>query len=333
MLCFTKRLDVLNLPDFTNILLPTWIQWSRSYRFLSLSYESVGIGEGSLQHVLSSAPLKVYLGLKPSAIPERLLESIASESSRFEELHIDSDLWQSDGGPLGAIFQRFTSPAPMLQSLSLVTHGRDFPGGALPHMFSDQMPCLRKLCLKHFTSWPRDYFQGLTHLCLYDQESTRPTMDEFLDFLENSPLLEELALVRAGPLRLETGAQSHIPSSRLVSLPRLRQLDIGEWPSSLLVARFLSHIHLPFQTNMYFWGNSMLNGINPDSNTASGLSLLLPEDISKLENMKHIKKWYLARQPRVILDTPFVSLTSDPGKSGSRTLYIKSDCQRQLHEN
>ncbi|KAJ3809642.1 hypothetical protein EV368DRAFT_46066, partial [Lentinula lateritia] len=93
------------------------------------------------------------------------------------------------------MFHQFNFPAPILTSLTLVTDGRGITNGILPQMFSGEMPSLKKLCLKHLTAWPRGYFQSLTHVCLYDQnESTRPTMDEFLDFLANSPSLEELAL-------------------------------------------------------------------------------------------------------------------------------------------
>ncbi|KAF9059783.1 hypothetical protein BDP27DRAFT_1238104, partial [Rhodocollybia butyracea] len=116
-----------------------------------------------------------------------------SESRRFKELHLDVD---SRGRSSAAtVFHRLTTPAPHLTSLTLITDGRDIMNGALPHMFDGQLQSLRKLCLRHLTSWPRGYFQNLTHICLYDQNpSTLPSMDEFLNFLESSPLLEELAL-------------------------------------------------------------------------------------------------------------------------------------------
>ncbi|KAJ3872711.1 hypothetical protein F5051DRAFT_444931 [Lentinula edodes] len=270
----------------------------------------------------SVVPLKVYLGPKLDNLSEGLLESIAHQSNRFQELHLDADSWQSSAATSGTMFHQFKFPAPILTSLTLVTDGRGITNGILPQMFGGEMPSLKKLCLKHLTAWPRGYFQSLTHVCLYDQnESTRPTMDEFLDFLASSPSLEELALVRAGPTRTDVGTQLHSPLSKTVFLPNLRQLDIGEWSSASLVARFLSHLHLPPNTDMYFWGERMLNATHSDSEFARGLALLLPEDISKLENMRHIKKWYLARQPRVILDTPFVSVTGCMEGEG-RVLYM-----------
>lgn len=269
----------------------------------------------------SAVPLKVYLGLKMYDMSEEILQSIVSQSKRFRELHLDAGSWEPSSGSSGSIFHRFTSPVPVLTSLTLITEGRDIVNGTLPPIFSGQMPSLRKLCLKHLTSWPRNYFQSLTHLCLYNQNpSTRPTMDEFLEFLQGSPMLEELALVRAGPTLLDVGPPQ-VPPSRIISLPHLRQLEIGEWPCASLVALFLSHIHLQSQTDMYFWGDRMLNAIH-NSEDAGSLALLLPEDISKLENMKDIKKWYLARQPRVILDTPFVSVTGMENGEEGRTLYM-----------
>ncbi|KAJ4468288.1 hypothetical protein J3R30DRAFT_3715222 [Lentinula aciculospora] len=325
-----------HLPDFLPLPEPspsswhwlTLLQVCRQWRGLIASSPQLWseLDSGTLPERFlrrsSTVPLKVYLSLKLHDLSEDILESIASQSRRFRELHLDADSWQSSITTSSTIFHQFKFPAPTLASLTLLTDGRDIVNGTLPHMFSGEMPRLKKLCLKHLTSWPSGYFQGLTHVCLYDQnESTRPTMDEFLDFLVNSPFLEELALVRAGPTRIDVGAESHSSPPRIVSLLHLRQLDIGEWPSAPLVARFLSHIHLTTNTDMYFWGEHMLNTAHPDSEIAGSLALLLPEDISRLENMKHIRKWYLARQPRVILDTPFVSVTRTM-KGEGRTLYM-----------
>ncbi|KAJ3762190.1 hypothetical protein EV360DRAFT_67263 [Lentinula raphanica] len=265
----------------------------------------------------SAVPLRVYLDLKLNYLPEDLLESIASQSIRFRELHLNMNAWQSNA----TIFHHFKDPAPSLSGLTLVIDGRDITNGHLPQLFSGEMPSLRKLCLKHLTSWPKGYFQNLTHVCLYDQnELTRPSMDEFLDFISSSPFLEELALVRAGPTRMTEGS-SHGPPSRIISLPHLRQLDIGAWASASMVARFLSHIRVTAKVDMYIWGDGMLNAPQPDSETPASLASLLPEDISKLENMRPIKKWYFARQPRVILDTPFVSVTGAADIEG-RTLHM-----------
>ncbi|KAF9258972.1 hypothetical protein L218DRAFT_840496, partial [Marasmius fiardii PR-910] len=108
--------------------------------------------------------------------------------------HMNTDGWFSNT----PIYQSLNHPAPNLSSLSIVTKGRDVVGGALPSIFADDMPSLRQLTLEHFTSWPSTYFTHLTHLCLFDQwnetPTSRPTTAEFLDFLESSPQLEELAI-------------------------------------------------------------------------------------------------------------------------------------------
>ncbi|KAG7444923.1 uncharacterized protein BT62DRAFT_863545, partial [Guyanagaster necrorhizus] len=107
--------------------------------------------------------------------------------------HIAADGWEGDT----SIYQRLCAAdaAPHLVSLTIMTEGRDVVGGVLPQLFSGQMPNVRQLCLAHFTSWPVGLFTNLTHLCLHDQcDVGRMTTSEFLDFIEQSPRLEELNL-------------------------------------------------------------------------------------------------------------------------------------------
>ncbi|THU89138.1 hypothetical protein K435DRAFT_573640, partial [Dendrothele bispora CBS 962.96] len=107
--------------------------------------------------------------------------------------HLNGKLWVEDT----PIFANPTllEPAPLLQSLSILCSWKDITGGVLPQMFSGVTPKLSHLFLEHFTSWPSNHFRNLTHLCLFNQDlDTLPTTSIFLDFLEDSPTLEELAL-------------------------------------------------------------------------------------------------------------------------------------------
>ncbi|KAJ7127104.1 hypothetical protein C8R44DRAFT_555458, partial [Mycena epipterygia] len=91
--------------------------------------------------------------------------------------------------------QLFSSPAPRLHSLLIQVERPEDLSPALPPIFAGRMPNLRQLALGYFTSWPKGYFHNLTHLALYHQkDNSWPSTSEFLDFLEHSPRIEELAL-------------------------------------------------------------------------------------------------------------------------------------------
>ncbi|THU81775.1 hypothetical protein K435DRAFT_972231 [Dendrothele bispora CBS 962.96] len=255
-----------------------------------------------------AAPLTAYLGIRTQEIPDKILYQVLEHSGRLRQLHLSTEGWES-GTPVYQYLSS-SSEAPLLTSLTILTDGEHVVNGALPVVFKGSTPRLTKLCLKYFTSWPFNEFIGLTHLCLYNQhELSRPTTSSFLEFLASSPQLEHLSLIQAGPTRPD-GADTSAPHDKFVSLRCLKELNIGDWPSARIVSRLLSHLILPPTTDMYIWGDP-LNDLDDD------LSLLLPTDISRLENLHDIKKWYFARQPRVILDTPFIAVTGSP-----RTLYM-----------
>ncbi|KAJ7707798.1 hypothetical protein B0H17DRAFT_918107, partial [Mycena rosella] len=89
----------------------------------------------------------------------------------------------------------FSSPAPRLESLTIEVAGQEDVSSTLPPIFAGHMPKLRQLALGHFTSWPKGYFHNLSALCLHNQPTDSwPSTSEFLDFIESSPCLEELAL-------------------------------------------------------------------------------------------------------------------------------------------
>ncbi|KAJ3988681.1 hypothetical protein F5890DRAFT_1391488, partial [Lentinula detonsa] len=106
-------------------------------------------------------------------------------------LHVIADLWEDTSMP---IYTLLVDPAPNLVSLTLRTDGKDVTNGILPPIFAGEMPSLKELTLEHFTIWPTTYFHNLTSLSLSDQAFSRPTTLGFLDFLQNSPMLEKLAL-------------------------------------------------------------------------------------------------------------------------------------------
>ncbi|KAJ7170591.1 hypothetical protein C8R43DRAFT_874978, partial [Mycena crocata] len=118
------------------------------------------------------------------------MEALPDHTSRFKEFHILAE------GPEDIHkLKRFSSPAPQLKSLMIEVEGREGLSSSLPPIFAGRMPKLRQLALGYFTSWPKGYFHNLTHLSLYNQkENGWPSTAEFLDFLQSSPHIEELAL-------------------------------------------------------------------------------------------------------------------------------------------
>ncbi|KAJ7127082.1 hypothetical protein C8R44DRAFT_113557 [Mycena epipterygia] len=229
------------------------------------------------------ADLTVYLGVRFRGFPASLMEALAPHTSRFKEFHMLAE------GPEDVVkLKLFSSPAPRLHSLMIEVEGREDLSTALPPIFAGRMPKLRQLALGYFTSWPKGYFHNLTHLALYNQkENSWSSTSEFLDFLEYSPRIEELALVRGGPMR-SSGTDVAPFLGRLVSLKRLQRLSIGEWPSALIIARLLSHLSLPRRTELYIWGNIF--------HDQEDIGSILPRDTSHLHNLKGIKEWCFIRQ-------------------------------------
>lgn len=293
-----------------NIIAHSPAQWSTIY--------SAFIPDTFLQ-LSAAVPLTIYLGFKVSRADgaialsrsrsKELVDIMAPHTARFTQFHVDLEGWQGESCP----FNSFNSPAPQLFSLAISTNGKDFVDGVLPPLFSGEMPNLQQLSLKYFTSWPKGYFGGLTHLCLYDQcDETRSTTADFLDLLEASPRLEELALVRAGPTRSE-GADLLPSSTRSVALKNLRELNIGDWPSASIISRFLAFLTLPKKTNMYLWGETLLS---PDED----IGTIIPSDATRLANLYAVKEWYFIRQRWLYFDTALVAVVNS-------VLYIYASLQ------
>ncbi|KDR71073.1 hypothetical protein GALMADRAFT_271252 [Galerina marginata CBS 339.88] len=212
-------------------------------------------------------PLKVYYDYTPMSSrrfvqanydPSKKndpLAMVADHADRLQELHLTSDS--------ESIWNVFRSPMANLEVLSII--GRwppHIPNRALPCLFANDTPNLRKLVLARISSWPLNDFHNLTHLSLYNQyergghRSSTLSLNEFLDILRACPDLEELVLVRAGP----NAGRSTVPPEAIlmpVSLPSLRDLEIGDWVSPDDVAFFLSHLTFPKKTTLCIWGDSL----------------------------------------------------------------------------
>ncbi|KAG7090386.1 hypothetical protein E1B28_009505 [Marasmius oreades] len=260
------------------------------------------------------ALLDVFLSITgPEFLPisEDLIHHLIPHIPRIRQFHINTDGW-FNSTPIYGFLNRGEGEegggAMCLESLSIVTKGRDVVGGVLPRIFDDRMPVLRAVTLEHFTSWPAGYFRHLTHLCLFDQWNegpvARPSTREFLDFLEGSPGLEELAVVRAGPTREDEDDVPRVVGKRKVVLGKLRELSLGDWPSMGVVKRFLEHLSLPKETKMFIWGHHFPSGGSGD------LGSWIPDDTSHLHPILGLSEIWITRMPETWArgECPFIAI-------------------------
>jgi len=224
-----------------------------------------------------------YKRLAPSMERGGFTRSIAPHSSRFEEFHM-VPLFRYDL----SILNPFRYPAPELKALTIALD-LSTNDHILPTIFDGHTPKLTKLTLSSFTSWPGNQFNGLTHLCLYNQmPEHRPSMSEFLQFLEGCPDMEELVLVDAGPSSLDRDTSLvDGPSYPHVHLDKLRLLDVGHWTSSVVVREFLSHISIPSSTKVFVWGDVLF------ADNEAGLAMF-PRGISQFGALKALKSIHLS---------------------------------------
>ena len=61
------------------------------------------------------------------------------------------------------------------------------PLTVLATIFGGELPQLQRLSLWFYTYWPHGKFPNLTHMSLHGRK-VRPSIDEFLDLLESTPL-------------------------------------------------------------------------------------------------------------------------------------------------
>ncbi|KAJ7588835.1 hypothetical protein C8J56DRAFT_1078083 [Mycena floridula] len=220
----------------------------------------------------------------PKELSAATLDCLASHKHRMSQLHF----FHSDT-PLFLNHPFITQPASELSSLTIAPLN---PVGdmALPQLFAGRTPNLRQLSLRYFTSWPPGYFHNLTHFYLYVQpeQMFRPSTTTFLDFLEQSPLLEVLTLADAGPTKEETIDLPPVALDRMVTLSALKVLNMSVYPA-FACARLLAHLLMSNQTEIYILGVAPLIGPEED------LTSLIPSQISHLNNLSSIKECVISR--------------------------------------
>ncbi|KAJ7598357.1 hypothetical protein C8J56DRAFT_913837 [Mycena floridula] len=228
----------------------------------------------------------------PEEVSISTLDVLAVHRRRLSQLHFKMS---DDPGHLNHRFM--TRSVPELVSLSIDPMASGTT--VLPPIFGGRMPKLRQLTLSRFSSWPTGYFHNLTHLALCVQPyPDRPSTSMFLDFIEHSPRLEVIIFEDAGPSKDEEEDLPPVLPGRIVSLPALKELNIGMIFPAFAVARLLSHLSIPANAQLYII--SMTPLLDFDDDVAS----LLPSDISRLRNLDNIEECVISRMKNDISVPP-----------------------------
>jgi hypothetical protein len=160
------------------------------------------------------------------------------------EAHISHTRHLSFRGHLGPRLPRLSSPAPTLESLSL---SQRHPGLSViipDNLFNCTTPNLTSLELKYADiSWKSPLLKGLRNLQILDiSAKVRPTLEDWLDSLNEMPKLETLSLQSATPLAALAGPliSEH---SRTITHPSITHFHIDDSAKDCALA--LAHLLLP----------------------------------------------------------------------------------------
>ena len=173
-------------------------------------------------------------------------KQLSSHVSHTSRLNITAD-----SADLQTIIEQLASPAPALEWLSLIVddecHPRmGFPSNAaISHaLFDSTAPRLSRLQLDHCDiSWTSPLFKSLRILELQVlSHLSRPSLEEWLDAMEQMPQLETLVVSHATPRAPVVPSPLPEPT-RVVTHPSLTQLTLTASASDCTFA--LAHLILP----------------------------------------------------------------------------------------
>jgi hypothetical protein len=173
-------------------------------------------------------------------------KQLSSHVSHTSRLNITADF-----ADLQAIIEQLASPAPALEWLSLILDGEGhlrlgIPSNAIiPHtLFDGTAPRLSRLQLDHCDiSWTSPLFKNLRVLeLLMLSQVARPSLDEWLDAMEQMSQLDTLVVNHATP-RVPTVNTPLSEPTRVITHPTLTQLNLAASASDCTFA--LAHLILP----------------------------------------------------------------------------------------
>ncbi|KAF8267399.1 hypothetical protein EI94DRAFT_1331174 [Lactarius quietus] len=157
-----------------------------------------------------------------------------------------------------------TSPAPTLEYLEVSHLGSTRPFSTLipERLFDGTTPRLSHLILRDCNiSWKSPLLRGLTHLNIRrPSRDARPSLEGWLDALNEMPRLRRLILESASPI---SRSSVEVTGQRIVTLPFLKRLHIRADAKDCALS--LAHLDLPALTWLY---------LTPMSDHQDGLDVL-----------------------------------------------------------
>ena len=180
-----------------------------------------------------AAPLHVYLR---SRFSHPALKTFVAPRVDRMELLVARPMITMD---MTALCRDLSSPAPKLKTLVIAPRNASWQ--YLPTIFKGELPELREFTVERATFDLAQFrTPNLTHFSLQYTVHGEPEMADLLAFLAQTPLLENLTMVAAGPLSDDIG--SHDEVDRVVHLPRLNQLELAGRSAR---SGIISHLSLP----------------------------------------------------------------------------------------
>jgi len=161
-------------------------------------------------------------------------------------------------------------PVPLLKKLKI--NFSDNPQSIVPAIFEENISSLRELRLSGvITRLPWKTLANLTTFDFRDVPSDKISVTQLLDFFEHAPLLRHTRLWNALPTTCDA------PPGRVVSLPRLKDLDIKAQPVHSIL---LNHLLVPS-------GTSLVLEFTFDGEK-SPIPEYLPKNLKNLKNLSRI---------------------------------------------
>jgi hypothetical protein len=171
---------------------------------------------------------------------------------RQVEVHISHTrhLRVSISGDFESALARLSSPAPILESLSL-SQKNTWPPATIPdNLFSCTAPNLKRLELENCDiSWKSPLLKGLRNLQILNiSTKAKPKLEDWLDSLNEMPGVKTLFLQFATPLAPLASPFISEPS-RIITLPSLTYFRIHAFAKDCALA--LAHLLLPALTSLH----------------------------------------------------------------------------------
>ena len=136
------------------------------------------------------------------------------------------------------LLDHFQFPAPLLKELRIVIDDGAFGSEVTSITFPEDLSPLHRLSLSGVTTLPWKHLSNFTEFQFMhpQREVGSPFIAQLLDFFESAPLL------RAILLRFSIPNHFSVSPDRVVPLPNLERLNVGELPGH---STFFNHLSIP----------------------------------------------------------------------------------------